>query len=191
MKDISQGKGGRLLCTISFLLTYSIFAQSPDVAPKKEAATFAAGCFWGLEDTLSRVRGVIDTEVGFMGGAKAFPSYREVISGHSGHIEVVRVYFDPEKVSYKELLSVFFAYHKPSDFAISKTGPGSQYQSIIYFHQANQEKEARAFMKTQAAKGYIPLNSTSLRRVSRFYPAGIYHQDYYRKRACAPPKKHP
>ncbi|MEO1655089.1 MAG: peptide-methionine (S)-S-oxide reductase MsrA [Bacteroidota bacterium] len=184
MIDDSPPASGRLHGTR--LLVFLWIVLSPNLGQGQERAqiTLGAGCFWGLEDTLSQIPGVIDTEVGFMGGERAFPSYREVMAGYSGHVEVVQVQYNPRKLSLNELLKAFFAYQRSFDLKTRPKGPGSQYQSIVFFHKEEQKRAYETFIQSCLEVGQDHIKATDLRRVSRFYPASAYHQDYYRKRTC-------
>lgn len=132
-----------------------------------ELATFAAGCFWGPELRLSKITGVIDTTVGYSGGNIKNPTYEEVSSGTTGHSEVVRVEYDPEKISYKELLDEFWKMGAVFEESIT------QYKSIIFFHTPEQEEIAKESMPDKAKTEILP--------VAEFYKAEEYHQGYLKK----------
>lgn len=151
-------------------------------------ATFAAGCFWGVEDAFRQVKGVKSTTVGYTGGTAKNPSYKEVCTGKTGHAEAVEVEFDPAQVSYLELLATFWKSHDPT--TMNRQGPdvGTQYRSGIFFHDAEQEKEARdsktVLEKTGVFKRPIV---TEITPASEFYRAEDYHQQYFEKqgiKAC-------
>ena len=146
-------------------------------------ATFAAGCFWGVEDKFRQVEGVISTTVGYTGGTAKSPSYKEVCTFRTGHAEAVEVEFDPAKVSYMQLLGVFWKSHDPT--TVNRQGPdvGTQYRSAIFYHDAEQEKEARA-SKAELFKRPIV---TEIIPAGEFYRAEDYHQQYFEKqgiRSC-------
>ena len=107
-----------------------------------ETATFAAGCFWGVEEAFRRVEGVMETTAGYTGGTVPEPSYRQVCSGTTGHVEAVRVHYDPSAVSYRRLLEVFFAVHDPTTPGRQGPDVGSQYRSVIFHHDEEQKREA-------------------------------------------------
>jgi peptide-methionine (S)-S-oxide reductase len=151
-------------------------------------ATFAAGCFWGVEDTFRQVEGVRSTEVGYIGGLTTSPSYKEVCTGRTGHAEAVQVDFDPARVPYLELLATFWKSHDPT--TANRQGPdrGTQYRSAIFFHDAEQEKEARDSKTMLADKGVFkrPI-VTEIVPATQFYRAEDYHQQYFEKqgiRSC-------
>ena len=154
-------------------------------------ATFAAGCFWGVEDTFRQVKGVTSAAVGYTGGTTKDPSYRDVCTGRTGHAEAVEVEFDPQQVSYRELLAVFFQNHNPT--TLNSQGPdfGTQYRSAILFHDASQEAEARQAIATlEASHVFENPIVTQIVPVSTFYRAEEYHQRYFEKqgiRACHTP----
>ena len=151
-----------------------------------EKATFAAGCFWGVEAAFRQVKGVVSTRVGYTGGHKENPTYKEVCSDKTGHAEAVEVTFDPEKVSYDQLLKVFWSTHDPTQ--LNRQGPdyGSQYRSAIFFHSPEQEKTARASKeKLQNSSEYKRPVVTQIEQAGAFYQAEDYHQQYLEKRGLA------
>lgn len=151
-----------------------------------EKATFGAGCFWGIEAAFRRIRGVTSTAVGYMGGTSEDPTYREVCSGRTGHAEVVQIMFDPSKVTYEQLLDVFWTIHDPT--TLNRQGPdfGTQYRSAIFFHDPNQEVAAKASRDDARDSGRFrkPV-VTEIVSASRFYRAEEYHQQYFSKRGAA------
>lgn len=151
-------------------------------------ATFAAGCFWGVEDIFRQIDGVASTAVGYIGGTTMNPSYKEVCTGRTGHAEAVQIEFDPEKVSYLELLAGFWKSHDPT--TANRQGPdlGTQYRSAIFFHDSDQEKDAIDSKKVLTEKGAFqrPI-VTQIVPATEFYRAEDYHQQYFEKqgiRAC-------
>jgi peptide-methionine (S)-S-oxide reductase len=149
-------------------------------------ATFGAGCFWGVEVAFRQVPGVIDAAVGYAGGTLVDPSYEQVCTGRTGHAEVVQVEYDPERVSYEQLLEVFFANHDPTQ--LNRQGPdfGTQYRSVIFYHDEAQERSARSAKEALQASGHHrhPI-VTQIEPFSTFYPAEDYHQRYLEKRGLA------
>ncbi len=145
-----------------------------------ETAVFGGGCFWCLEAVFVLVRGVQSVESGYMGGKVRNPTYREVCSGLTGHAEVVRVCFDPQAVSYKELLDVFFAIHDPTTLNQQGNDVGTQYRSIIFYASEEQRREVvQAIAELNAAKAWPSAVVTSVEPASTFFPAEDYHQDYF------------
>jgi peptide-methionine (S)-S-oxide reductase len=151
-------------------------------------ATFAAGCFWGVEDAFRQVKGVRSTTVGYSGGSKKDPTYKEVCTGTTGHAESVQVEYDPNQVSYGELLAVFFKSHDPT--TLNRQGPdvGTQYRSAIFYHDAEQEAAAREAKAALEKAGVFkrPI-VTQILPASDFYRAEDYHQQYFEKqgiRSC-------
>lgn len=148
-----------------------------------EKATFAAGCFWGVEEAFRKLPGVTATAVGYTGGSKYYPTYKEVCSDTTGHAEAVEVEYDPEKVSYEALLEIFWTIHDPT--TLNRQGPdvGSQYRSAIYFHSPEQEAAARASMeKLQQSGRFRRPVVTEITPSAKFYMAEDYHQQYFAKR---------
>ncbi|MFQ5690624.1 MAG: peptide-methionine (S)-S-oxide reductase MsrA [Gemmatimonadota bacterium] len=157
--------------------------------PKPRAtrpATFGAGCFWGVEAAFRRLAGVVDTAVGFMGGHVAQPTYRQVCTGRTGHAEVVRVEFEPAALSYEDLLAVFWESHDPTQFHRQGPDIGSQYRSVIFFHDSGQREAARASRDALAASGaYRGEIVTEIVPAAAFWPAEEHHQRYLEKRGLA------
>jgi peptide-methionine (S)-S-oxide reductase len=149
-----------------------------------EEATFAAGCFWQIEIEFANTPGVLSTEVGYAGGMTESPSYEEVCSGRTGHAEAVHLAFDPERVSYGELLETFFGLHDPTQ--LNRQGPdvGHQYRSAIFFHSPEQEREAIA-AKERAQTEHRRHVVTEIVPAERFWRAEDYHQRYLEKRGMA------
>jgi peptide-methionine (S)-S-oxide reductase len=151
-----------------------------------EKATFAAGCFWGVESAFRQVPGVVDTAVGYTGGSLANPTYEDVCTDRTGHAEAVQVEFDPAKVSYEKLLDVFWENHDPT--TKNRQGPdvGTQYRSAIFFHSPEQEKaasESRARLE-KSGKFRRPI-VTEIVPEKEFWRAEEYHQRYLEKRGLA------
>ena len=151
-------------------------------------AIFAAGCFWGVEEAFRAIPGVTRTSVGYMGGHLKNPTYKDVCTGRTGHAEAVEVDFDPNQVSYRELLAVFFQSHDPT--TMNRQGPdhGTQYRSAIFFHDAEQEAAARESKAALDKAGVFkrPL-VTEITPAAKFYRAEEYHQQYFEKqgiRSC-------
>lgn len=147
-----------------------------------EKATFAAGCFWGVEATFRKVPGVADTTAGYAGGMLENPTYQDVCAGATGHAEVVQVEFDPSRVSFEQLLDVFWGCHNPT--TLNRQGPdvGSQYRSAIFFHSSEQEEAALALKERMDASGKFgePI-VTEITAASTFHRAEEYHQRYFEK----------
>lgn len=149
---------------------------------RAEQAMFGAGCFWGVEKIFAQVPGVLETSVGYAGGSVPDPGYETVTTGLTGHAEVVHLKFDPSKLSYAELLEVFWKYHDPT--TIDRQGPdvGSQYRSVIFTYSAAQERTAKAAIRIlDAAKVYDKPIVTEVVPAAPFYKAEEYHQKYLQK----------
>ena len=146
-------------------------------------ATFAAGCFWGVEEAFRQVPGVTATKVGYTGGSVKHPTYHDVCTGRTGHAEAVDVEYDPSKVTYEQLLEVFWNRHDPTQ--LNRQGPdvGTQYRSVIFFHSPEQEAAARASKeKLQASGRHRRPIVTEIMPASDFHLAEEYHQQYLAKR---------
>ena len=151
-----------------------------------EKATFGAGCFWGVEAAFRQIKGVKATAVGYMGGKLKDPTYQDVCTDRTGHAEVVQVEFDPERVTYDELLNVFWENHDPT--TLNRQGPdtGTQYRSAIFYHTPEQEAAAKASKEALAKSGrYKRPIVTEITHAPEFYRAEDYHQQYLEKRGLA------
>lgn len=145
-------------------------------------ATFAEGCFWGVEANFRQVPGVLDVKVGYTGGHTQNPTYQDVCTDRTGHAEAVDIDYDPQKVSYEDLLNVFWSSHDPT--TPNRQGPdyGTQYRSAIFYHDAEQEAEAKASKEKLEKSGKFrrPI-VTEIVPAPTFYPAEEYHQRYFEK----------
>ncbi len=149
----------------------------------KEVATFGAGCFWGVEAALARVPGVLETAVGYSNGKTENPTYKDVCTDTTGHAEVVQVTFDPEKLSYEQLLDVFWKVHDPTQ--VNRQGPdfGKQYRSAIFTHSPEQEAAAKKSKTAlDASKEFSKPVATEITPAGTFWKAEDYHQKYLEKR---------
>ena len=147
-----------------------------------EIATFGAGCFWGVEASFQKIKGVTKTTVGYMGGNFKNPTYEDVCTDKTGHAEAVQITFDPTIISYEELLGVFWSIHDPTQ--LNKQGPdiGTPYRSVIFYHDQNQKKIAEESKKKQVQSGkYKKPVVTEITELKEFYEAEEYHQRYLEK----------
>jgi peptide-methionine (S)-S-oxide reductase len=150
-----------------------------------EKATFGAGCFWGVEARFQQVPGVVETAVGYEGGALENPTYKDVCTDSTGHAEVVELTFDPQKVSYAALLDLFFELHDPTQ--VNRQGPdwGTQYRTVIFFHSPEQEATARdVIARLEASRRYSKPIATQVVPAGTFWRAEEYHQKYLEKRGA-------
>ena len=160
--------------------------QTADPSAKTEIATFGAGCFWGVEAAFRQIKGVTATAVGYSGGTMVSPTYRDVCTDRTGHAEVVRVEYNPNAVSYDDLLEVFWTNHDPTQ--VNRQGPdvGTQYRSAVFFHNDVQAEAARASKEKLEQSGRFsrPI-ATRIEPAAEFYLAEEYHQQYLEKRGLA------
>ncbi len=147
---------------------------------RAETATLAGGCFWCIEAALQRVRGVTAVVSGYTGGQRAEPTYEQVCTGRTGHAEAVQVTFDPDELSYADLLRIFFAVHDPTTVDRQGADVGSQYRSAIFYHTSAQRATADEVIAELAREGAFPAPIvTQVVPLERFWPAEVYHRDYY------------
>jgi peptide-methionine (S)-S-oxide reductase len=145
-----------------------------------EVATLGGGCFWCTEAVFSELRGVAKVESGYSGGTVADPSYEQVCSGKTGHAEVVQVTFDPTKISFKEILQIFFTVHDPTTLNRQGGDVGTQYRSVIFYHNSSQKAAAeQAIKEIGAAKIWDAPIVTEVEPFKAFYKAESYHQEYF------------
>ena len=143
-----------------------------------EKATFGAGCFWGVQAAFDKIKGVVNTVVGYTGGHFNNPSYEDVCSDNTGHAEAIEVEFDSKTVSYQELLEIFWKIHDPTQ--VNRQGPdvGEQYRSAIFYYDDKQKLTAKKSLEKESKK-YNKKIATEITKASKFYPAEGYHQKYY------------
>lgn len=145
-----------------------------------DIATFGAGCFWGVELAFQKLKGVTKTTVGYMGGTLKNPTYEQVCTNTTGHAEVIQIQFNPEEISYEQLLDVFWELHDPTQ--LNRQGPdmGTQYRSVIFYHTKEQKKLSEETREKQQ-KNYKKKIVTEIMSAQEFYPAEEYHQKYLEK----------
>ncbi|WP_457677702.1 peptide-methionine (S)-S-oxide reductase MsrA [Thermovibrio sp.] len=148
----------------------------------REVATFAGGCFWCMEEAFSKLEGVVEVVPGYSGGEVENPSYEEVLTGKTGHVEAVQVIYDPEKVSYRELLITYLTNIDPTDSEGQFADRGSQYRPVIFYHDERQKELALKALKVLEESSLLsgPVK-VEVRPFKNFYPAEEYHRGYYKK----------
>ena len=173
-----------LVITILFTIIKYLNTKLTTIKIMTEKATFAAGCFWHVEAAFRQVKGVKSTAAGYIGGNMENPAYEDVCTNETGHAEAVQVEFDPEIVSYEELLKVFWQNHDPT--TPNRQGPdvGTQYRSAIFYHNEKQ-KQAAIKSKEEQQKKYKAKIVTEITKAAKFYKAEEYHQQYLEKRGLS------
>lgn len=169
-------------------------AESPKPVPTSDAqpphleiATFGSGCFWCTEAMFQRLKGVESVVSGYSGGHVKNPTYKQVCSGTTGHAEAIQVKFDPKKITYAELLEVFWKTHDPTTLNRQGNDVGTQYRSVIFYHNTQQREQAEHYKeKLDAAKVFNGPIVTEIEPYREFFPAEDYHQDYYRLNSRQP-----
>ena len=171
------------------MIALSSASQGNDFTEKKtqDIATFGAGCFWCVEAIFQDIKGVTDVVSGYSGGRVKNPTYAEVCTGNTGHAEVCQIYFDPEIISYKELLNVFWRTHDPTTLNRQGADVGTQYRSVIFYHNEEQRKLAEESKRETDRSGlYKKPLVTEITAFEQFYPAEEYHQDYFNQNPNQP-----
>lgn len=183
----------RMMLMIGLVLTGMLSAQNGSTAKGKtmesnnETATLGAGCFWCVEAIYERLEGVGSVASGYSGGTVKNPTYEQVCTGRTGHAEVIQVTFDPKKISYKELLEVFFKTHDPTTLNRQGADVGTQYRSAIFYHSPEQKAAAEQVKKEiEAAKVWDDPIVTEISPFTVFYKAEQYHQNYYDQNSSQP-----
>jgi peptide-methionine (S)-S-oxide reductase len=172
------------MSTRAWLAALAALALAAPVSAQQqlETATFAGGCFWCMEAAFDKVPGVVSTTSGYTGGRTQNPTYEEVSSGRTGHVEAEQVVFDPKKVSYSQLLDVFWLNHDPTVTDRQFCDVGSEYQAAIFYHDAEQKRLAEASKaKYEKLKPFSAPLLTPIRPAGKFWPAEAYHQNYHLK----------
>ena len=181
-----------ILFALAAFIPAAAYSAAPKGARKKmetttvQKATFAAGCFWGVEATFRQIKGVLSTQVGYTGGRTQNPSYEDVCTDRTGHAEAVEVTYDPSKVRYEDLLNVFWENHDPT--TPNRQGPdvGEQYRSVIFYHSPEQEAEAKASKAhLESEHKFRRPIVTQIVAAGPFYRAEEYHQQYLEKRGLS------
>lgn len=188
----------------SNLLSLSLFScnqQSPQIPPVSttnvnmttisdktlDTATFGAGCFWCVEAVYQQLEGVISVSSGYMGGAVKNPTYKEVCTGNTGHAEVCQIVYDPQKVSYADLLQAFWVSHDPTTLNRQGNDIGTQYRSVVFYHNEEQKVLAEKYKKElDASHAYSNPIVTEISQASTYYKAEDYHQNYYNENGDQP-----
>ncbi len=154
---------------------------------QKDVATFGGGCFWCVEAIFEQLKGVISVESGYCGGTTENPSYEDVCSGTTGHAEVVQITYNPELISYASLLEVFFKTHDPTTKDRQGNDKGTQYRSVIFYHNAHQKEVAENILSAlEEGQIYADPIVTEISPYDTFYKAEKYHQDYYNNNKAQP-----
>jgi len=174
-----NSKFNRFASIFGFAFFLVSAAQAAAPATKLETATVSAGCFWGTEEFFRKVPGVVETQVGYTGGTMKDPKYEDVSSGKTGHAESLELKFDPKKVSYEQILTLFFKMHDPTTLNQQGNDAGTQYRSAIFYHGKEQKEVAEKLKaKIEKSNAWKAPITTQIAPAGAFYPAEDYHQKY-------------
>jgi peptide-methionine (S)-S-oxide reductase len=176
---------GPMKFIITLFISLTLLAQEPGKVVQMEKATFGGGCFWCVEAVYERLPGVQSVISGYAGGTKPNPTYEEVCTGQTGHAEVAQITYDPTKITYEQLLEMFWQAHDPTTLNRQGADVGTQYRSVIFYHDEKQ-KAAAEKSKLEAQQSFDDPIVTDIQPLTVFYPAENYHQDYYRNHENAP-----
>jgi len=181
-------KFGKLQLILILVILFSFQNKGNSMeSSNKESATFGAGCFWCVEAVFERLHGVEKVISGYAGGNVPNPTYEEVCNGTTGHAEVCQIIYDPQKISYKELLEVFWSTHDPTTLNRQGNDVGTQYRSAVFYHNEEQKKLAEEYKrKLTEAKIFDNPIVTEITKLEKFYEAEKYHQDYYNNNKYQP-----
>jgi peptide-methionine (S)-S-oxide reductase len=181
-------KFGKLQLILILVILFSFQNKGNSMeSSNKESATFGAGCFWCVEAVFERLHGVEKVISGYAGGNVPNPTYEEVCNGTTGHAEVCQIIYDPQKISYKELLEVFWSTHDPTTLNRQGNDVGTQYRSAVFYHNEEQKKLAEEYKrKLTEAKIFDNPIVTEITKLDKFYEAEKYHQDYYNNNKYQP-----
>lgn len=161
--------------------------QEKNQTNKIDTATFGAGCFWCTEAQFQQLKGVVHVESGYSGGYIENPTYKQVCSGNTGHAEVTNIYYNPSIISFEELLEAFWMAHDPTQLNRQGNDYGTQYRSVIFYHNDEQKKLAEEYkQRLNQKKAYVTDVVTEISPFSKFYKAEDYHQNYYNENGMAP-----
>ncbi len=173
--------------SLMFFIILFNFGRSEEKLNQIEIATLGAGCFWCVEAVFERIDGVIDVVSGYTGGKTKNPSYKDVISGKTGHVETAQISFDKTKISYDQILEIFWLSHDPTTLNRQGNDVGTQYRSAIFFHNLNQKNIAERSLKEKSnSKIFKNRIVTTIEKLDIFYEAENYHQDYFNNNPNAP-----
>ena len=154
---------------------------------EEQIAVLGGGCFWCLEAVFDRLKGVTSVSSGYMGGNRANPTYEQVCTGVSGHVEVVQINFDPQQISFRDLLEVFFTVHDPTTLNLQGGDAGTQYRSVIFYTSDEQREQSAEMIATlEATRAFPSPIVTAVEPASEFYVAEKYHQEYYANNTAQP-----
>ncbi len=170
--------------------TDQVKVPQPNLNIQLDTATFGEGCFWCIEPMYTQLIGIKKVRVGYSGGTVKDPTYRQVTTGTTGHVEVAQIIYDPSQLSYNQLLKVFFKTHNPTTLNRQGNDIGTQYRSVIFYHSTKQKEEAESYLKKLNESGtYKEPIVTAIEPYKAFYQAEEYHQNYYKKNPNKPYSK--